>query len=334
MAGKGALTLTDRGGTTGVHTLEHGGARLSWVINGPGEFSCVVAEETARRWGAQGDNWLGSKWAYYRHPDLPVWGGVISSMPWTPGQTEPGAHSFHVLMKKRRVHRNYRQQSATAGALAARAHSDVQSDDPTGIVEFRADECGPPINYQWRGGDLMDDVLPALARASGQEYDVDADRIVYWRERLGSDKSGTVCLRYPHEIFDYVYDPDLWTVENDIEGVGADDKYENATYAQADDDDSIRLRGRYMGFRKYTDVKGKMTVRPRILRELHQLRNPVQVITARTTQAAHPHLWRKYHIGDSVLVSLPGPSILRVCRIEARSVDVDAGVETLAMVIE
>lgn len=332
MAGRGKLSLVRRGGTGTPLVLEHSGARLSWVINGPGDFSCILPAATARRFGASGINWLGGKWIRYEHPDLPDWGGVVTQAHWTDdGSFELVAQSFHVLARKRRVNLNVGRQRATAGALASRAHGDVQSDDPTGITEFRADEYGDPVDYEWRGGDLMDDVLPQLVSASGQEWTVDADRIAYWRVRLGRDKSDRICLRHPVEIVSHTYSGDLWTATNDIEGVGADDKYADAAYDQADDDDSVKLRGRLMTSVRYADVVSKGTIRPKILRDLKRLRNPAQTISVQTVNLGH--VWSQYVLGDEVLISLPHPNIFRVARIEARSVDVDSGIETLGLVI-
>lgn len=332
MAGQGTLTLVRRGGTGTPIVLEQSGARLSEVLNGPGELSCMLPDATARKFGSSGINWIG-KWILFTFPDLPDWGGVVTQVRWTPGQFELVAQSFHVLMRKRRVNLNVGFQRATAGALARRAHSDVQTDGPTGIVEFQAAEAGDPIDYEWRGGDLMDDVLSQLVSASGQEWTVGADRVAIWTTRLGSDKSATVALRHGGNgsIVDYTYDGDLWTAVNDIEGVGADDKYADAAYDQADDDASLKLYGRLMKQIRYSDVVSKGTIRPKILRDLRELRFPQQLIQVRTANVSG--IWSRYVLGDEVLICLPGPNILRVARITSRSIDVDAGIETLGMVV-
>jgi hypothetical protein len=329
----GTLYVQDRGGTGHPFTLDHGGAKLSWVLNGPGELSCLIPAAEARKWGASGDNWLGAKWVRYALPGVPDWGGVVTSVRWAPGTLELICQQFHVLFRRRRVPRDAGRQTATAGALARAAYNLVQADDYCFIADFQADEEGEPVAYEWKAGDLMDDVFRELVTASGQEWGVDADRVAQWRIRLGSDKSATVQLNHPHEIVDYTLDCDLWTVENDIEGIAADDKFADAAYAQVDDDPSIKLRGRYMTSRRYPNVVSKGTVAAKVLRDLREYRDPVKALKVTTTQADHPHLWSLYGLGDSVLVVLPDAGVRGVARIEARSVDVDAGMETLGMVL-
>ena len=79
MAGQGSLALARRGGTGPPIALEHSGAKPSWVISGPGEFSCIMPDALARRYGASGINWIG-KWIRYQYPGLPDWGGVATQV--------------------------------------------------------------------------------------------------------------------------------------------------------------------------------------------------------------------------------------------------------------
>jgi hypothetical protein len=325
------LRVEDRGGGN-PFILDHAAARCSWVVSAPGSFSCVVSDRDARRWGAAGASWLGSKWVRLETADLPAWGGVVTTMRWAPGTLELGAESFHALLRRRRVPRTYGQQRATAGALAQRAYRDVQADDYTFIRTFEADETGDPIDFEWHGGDLADDVFRELATASGQEWTVDADRAAEWRVRLGADKSGTVHLAYPHEIVSYSLTGDLWTVENDIEGEAADTAFAAPVYDQAEDNASVKTRGRYQTTRTYPNVVSKGTVRPKVKRDLERLANPTQVVTMTVANVAH--CWGKFQLGDTILATLPGAdSRLRV-RLGAIAVDVDGGTMELAGGVE
>lgn len=325
---RGVLTIMDRGGGNPV-IVDHAEARLSWQLSAAGAFSCYIPAREARRLRAAGHNWLGAKWVRYEYPGLPAWGGVVTATRWSPGLLEIGCESFHVLMRARRVPRTYGQQRSTAGALALRAFTDVQTDDYTGIVAFHADEWGDPIDWEWRGGDLYDDVLRQLVAASGQEWTVDADRVAQWRVRLGRDKRSSVVLAYPHEIVDYDLTGDLWTCENDIEGIAADTKYADAAYDRLDHDASIRRRGRYQRTRRYAGVVTKGTLRPRIKADLNRYAEPAQIGTLLTVNVAGS--WSRYELGDTILVWLPDADVRLGCRIGARSIDVDAGRETLAV---
>lgn len=327
----GTLSLADRGGGNLI-VLNAGGVSLSWQLAGPGTLSAFLTSRDARRLGASGDNWAGSKWVYFEHPDLPTWGGVITQPHWTPGLFELGCESFHVLARKRRVPRTYGQQRATAGALAHRAYTDVQSDDDMLLQWGGGDETGDPIDYEWRGGDLHDDVWRELADASGQEYDVDAERLVYWRVKLGEDKTGTVLITAPNEIGDHDYAADLWTLSNDVEGVASDTKYADSAYAQLDDETSIKERGRYQTQQRYAHVVTKGTVLPKLKADLNRLKELTKAVSFPTANVAHS--WAKYHIGDTISVVLPDTDSRIDARIEARAIDIVSGVETLGISVQ
>lgn len=332
MIGRGILTLYDRGGTQG-RIVEHWGAKPSWQTAGPGTFSAFLTAATARAYDLGGAAAAGAVWLRYQHPCLPDWGGVVTQPTWTEdGAFELGAESFHILLRKRRVPRTYGQQSAPAGALAQRAFRDVQADDYTFIASFDADEDGDPLAWEWRGGDLMDDVLRQLATASGQEWSVNAEREAEWRVRLGTNKVGSVALYHPHEIVAFTYGADLWTVANDIEAVATDQRYERSAHEILDHRDSVRQLGRYQATIRYSGVVNKGTVRPKLRRDLDRFAWPVETMDLTTANVGMS--WERYVCGDSVTAVLPMANAAKQVRILARSIDVDAGLERLAVEVE
>jgi hypothetical protein len=328
----GVLSLSHVGGYDPL-VIPHAGARFSWALSGVGSFSCVLPATLARRFDFEGAEQTGTRWIRYEQAYLPDWGGVLTMPGWSDGEFEIGGESFEVLLRKRRVPRNYGQQSATPGALAQRAFTDVQADDPTGIVSFEADEWGAPVSWEWRGGDLHDDVFRQLASASGQEYRVDADRNLEWRVRLGEDKSGSVLLAAGHQIVSYRYDADLWTIENDIEGVATDERYERSVNAIRDHTDSIRTFGRrYQASRRYERVvKGGTLVR-QVWTDLKRSAWPAETMEVTTINVGGS--WETYHVGDSIVVWVPDADVVKQCRIVARAIDIDAQTESLALEVE
>jgi hypothetical protein len=328
----GVLTISARGGGDPVR-VDHWGAYPSWVLSDAGRFRCSLTAETARALDLGGAAAAGTRWVRYRSPGLPDWGGVVTAPVWRDdGTLELGCESFHVLLRKRRVPRVYGQQSAPAGALALRAFTDVQADDYTFITTFEADEWGDPVKWDWRGGDLKDDVLRGLVTASNQEWTVDADRNAEWRVRIGQDKTASVKLWAPLEIVAWEHRADLWTVVNDIEGVAADQRYERSAHATYQHTDSVRTLGRYQDSRRYAGVVNKATLRPKISRDLHRSAWPAEVIDLTTVNVGMG--WERYVVGDSVQVVLPGSDAVRRVRIGARAVDIDAGTERLACEVE
>jgi hypothetical protein len=331
MSGGGILTIADRGGGN-ARLIPHGGAIVSWVTNEPGSFSAYIPADVARSYGLIGGNAAGTIWIRYQYPDLPDWGGVATVPQWADGFYELGAEQFHVLLRRRRVNRLYGQQSATAGALAQRALRDAWADDAIMLTEVQADEWGDPVAYEWRGGDLEEDIFRELAEASGQEWTVDADRRLDWRVRLGTDKTGTVMLYQPHEITSCRYATDLWTTANEVMGIAADSRYERSAHAIQSHTTSIRTLGRYQVTNRYPGVVNRGTIVPKVRRDLEQTAWPAEVMVL--TVANVGRCWSRYHVGDSISVTLPEAGVVRRVRIGARSVDIDAGLETLGVEVE
>lgn len=305
---------------------------MSWTLSGAGAFSCSIPARIAKLFDLSGANAAGAKWIRYQHPCLPDWGGVITAPSWSDGAFEPGAESFEVLLRKRRVPRVYGQQSSTPGALASRAFHDVQSDDYMMIRDFEADEWGDAVSWEWRGGDLHDDVFRNLASSSGQEWRVDADRYAEWRVRLGEDKTGSVMLYAPHEIVSVQYSADLWTVENDIEGVASDARYERSVNVIREHVDSVKQIGRYMTSKRYDRVVKGGTLARKVLTDLKRNAWPAEVMELTTVNVGKS--WERYHIGDSIGVCLPSANVVKRVRILARSIDVDTSLETLGVDVE
>lgn len=325
------LWLLDKGGGNPIQ-VEHAGAKVAWAINGAGGFSCFLKASTARALGAAGVNFIDTKWVRYSVPGLPDWGGVVTRPDWTPGWYELVCDGYlDGLGKDRRVPLYYGSDNATAGQLAQTAFRAMQSDDYVFLNWGGADETGDPITYQWRGGDFAIDVLPSLARASGQEYYVDANRNIYWRVRIGSNKTGTCLLVHPHEIVDYRYGGDAWTIQNDIHGQAADSRYERSANITARHTDSVKTLRAHEKSIRYPDVTNRETLRPLISRDLHKFAYPAETMTL--TVADIQHGWGRFWVGDDIAISLPECNARREVRIMAMSVDVEAGTALLSVEI-
>jgi hypothetical protein len=329
---QGTLTLSERGEMRS-RTVEHYGAHVSWALSAPGAFSALLPADVARAYGFSGANAAGTTWVRFQYPGLPDWGGVVTQPVWhDDGSFELGCESFHVLMRKRRVPRMYGQQSAPAGALAQRAFRDVQADDYMFIKSFSADEDGAPLKWEWRGGDLVDDVFKQLSDAADQEWDVDADRNAFWRIRLGANKAGSVMLYHPHEIVGYTYTGDLWTVANDIEGLASDQRHERSAHEFLTHHDSAKQLGRYQVTTRYEGVVNKETLRPLLRRDVRKTAWPAETMELTTINVGAS--WGRYVCGDTIQVCLPSANAIRTVRIIARSVDVEAGTESLGVEVE
>jgi hypothetical protein len=331
MSRGGILTIMDRGGGNEV-IVPHANARVSWVLSGAGAFSAVIPGDFARWFGFQGANSAGAYWLRYEHQCLPDWGGVVTVPQWSENDLELGSESFHALMRKRRVPRVYGQQSSTPGALAQRAFHDVQADDYMFIRQFEADEYGDPVEWQWRGGDLHDDILRNLASSTGQEWTVDADRNAEWRVRLGTDKTASVMLYAPHEIVGWRYSADLWTVTNDLEGVASDARFERSVNVIREKTTSVKTIGRYQESRRYERVVQGGTLVRKVWADLHREAWPAETMDLTTINVGKS--WERYHVGDSVGVTLPAANVVKRCRVLARSIDVDTQTESLGLDVE
>lgn len=330
-AGGGILIVSDRGGGN-ERVIPHSGARLSWVLSQAGNFSALVPTTLAQAFDFAGGNAAGAMWVKYIHACLPNWGGVITVPSWQPGTFELAAESFHVLMRRRRVPRLYGQQEATPGALASRAYHDVVADDPMLITDFQADEWGDPVSWEWKGGDLHDDILRQLASASGQEWTVDADRNAQWRTRLGEDKTGSVMLHYPHEIVDYIHTTDLWTAENDIEGTGTNANYKRSWVYTREHIDSIKQIGRYQTSRRYERVIKGMSLAREVASDVAKNAWPAETLDLTTVNVGQS--WSRYDLGDSIGITIPDANLRTTVRIISRSVDIDTQTERLGVEVE
>lgn len=331
MAG-GVLTIYDRG-EGNPRILDHWAAKVSWSVSDRGVFSALVPAKVARSFGLAGGFAAGALWVRYQYPGLPDWGGVVTSPHWSgDGTYELGAESFHVLMRRRVVPRLAKFHPAPAGAIAKRAFSSCQGDDYMFIRDLTADEDGDPVGIDPRGGDLLDDVFRQLSRATAQELTVDADRYAFWRVRLGTDKTGSVMLSWPHEIVDPDYSIDLWTVVNDLEGMAADQRHEKSAREFLTHFDSVKQIGRYQAVKRYPGVINKALLRPLLRQDIRRTAWPAETMNLTTINLGKS--WSLYREGDSIQVRLPLSNVVRSVRITARSINVDAGTERLACEVE
>jgi len=309
---------------------------VSWRTDGAGSLSCRIAlrDLFARGYDLRpGSTPIKGMWLWWEHATAGGWGGVITrtsvSWPWL----DITAESFLVLLRARRVPTDYGPQSASPGSLAMRAIRDVErGGDRLQITGAVADESDVAVWYDWRGGDLAEDVLPELTGYGYQmrvRTDTIDERLFEFRRRLGLDRRGDVLLAEGGAIISPSQEGDLWTLANAIVGVSGESDWSDSTAYRLDDDASIRAYGRaYERTIAYPGLVTRSTIIPRVQRDLAARSSPAEVVTLDTVDAGY--IWERIREGDTVTAILPSANAIVGVRIDQRTLDVSRGVQTFA----
>jgi hypothetical protein len=311
---------------------------MSWRTDGPGSFSCEIDTRELTNVGinvSASDDPLQGMWVWWEHPTAGAWGGVITRTEVDTWYTRVTAEQFNVLLRKRRMSSTFGQMSASPGALALMFLTAAERNgDSFGLTSWTAEETGPAIDIEPRGGDLCDDVLRSLTRF-GYQWRVKADtmdeRAFQFRRRLGYDLSRSVLLSegmdIPHGGFRV--SADLWTVANSIVGISGQSDWRDSNGYQADDDGSIRALGRrYEDVIGYNGATSRSTLVPLVKADLAEMSYPKHIAEIVVTE--QNNTWQTFREGDTVAVSSAAANVYAPFEVDIRSLNMTTGLMTLA----
>lgn len=309
---------------------------FSRKVDGPGSLRCQVPINDLYDLGydlhvnSVSGNYepIKGHWIRVSHTTAGQWGGVITQTRVDGYWVELTAESFHVLLRQRTISLDYGIESLPPGSLALRAIKDVQTHEYTHVWKATADESGEPMDYEWRGGDIVDDVLRELVRASGHQWRVNPDRSFEWRVRLGEDKSGDVCLVEGVTLVNVESSGDLWTMANEITGMSSDARWSERTAYVQDDESSIRAYGRRFQKTLTYPYATRSTIVPHVRDDLKQLRYPAEAIRADILDDGES--WEDVREGDIISVILPSMNVLTRIEIVTQQFDFDSGLMSIA----
>jgi hypothetical protein len=303
----------------------------TWRTDGPGVLRGTMETEYITTMGLKVWGWTSSlfgKWVWWEHPTAGGWGGVITAVSCDGPFTYVTAEQWPVLLRKRRISSTWRAVPSSPGSLAltflnhaARAGEDL------GVTDWVAEEGGETIDYEPRGGDLCDDIFPELA-SYGYQWRVTSDdkhvRQLQFRERVGQDKRTRITLSEGVHIpaGGYTLEGDLWTVTNSIEGVNADELFNDATGYVLEDQASIRALGRrYETTIGYNGMATSSTIAPLVQRDLERYKWPAHVLSLDVLDA--DLCWSWVREGDTIMVHLPSANLIAPFQVDIRTLIVD-----------
>lgn len=311
---------------------------MSWRTDGPGSFDCEVETRDLTNTGlsvAGTTAGLKGSWLWWEHPTAGAWGGVITRADVDTWYTRITAEQFNVLLRKRRMSSTFGQLSASPGSLALMFLTAAERNgDSFGLTSWTAEETGPAIDIEPRGGDLCDDVIRSLLRY-GYQWRVKADtmseRAFQFRKRLGSDLSRSVLLSegmdIPHGGFRV--SADLWTVANSIHGVSGQADWRKANGYQADIDASMRALGRrFEETISYNGATSRSTLVPLVKADLIENAWPKDIAEIQLTDVNYT--WQRFREGDTVSVAVAAANIAAPFEVDVRSLNMRSGLMTIA----
>lgn len=311
---------------------------MSWRTDGPGSFDCTIETRDLTNVGIQvagTSSALEGRWLWWEHPTAGGWGGVITRVEVDTWYTRITAEQFNVLLRRRRMSSTFGQISASPGALAlAFLTAAERNGDSFGLTSFVAEESGPAIDIEPRGGDLCDDVIRGLSRY-GYQWRVKADsmseRTFQFYKRLGYDYSRSVLLsegvEIPHGGFRL--SSDLWTVANSIIGVSGQSDWRKSNGYQADSDASIRALGRrYEAVIPYSGATSRSTLVPLVKADLEDRAYPKDIAEIVVVDANY--VWQRFREGDTVAVSSAAANVYAPFEVDIRALSMSTGLITLA----
>lgn len=314
------------------HILQISPPSLSWRTDGPGSFGCEVSQRQLHLAGIDAAT-LKGKWLYYEHPTAGNWGGVVTRVDWDRPFARITAEQFNVLMRKRRVPGNYRAISMSPGALALAFYTNAERNGDSFLLTGASVQAtGDAIDFEPRGSDLCDDILPLLA-SFGYQWRVRTntmdERLFEFRNRLGIDRRASVLLSEGRQIVRFNQTGDLWSVANSVEGVPGDRPYQDARGYQLDDNASIRALGRrYEVTIPYSGVATRSTIVPFVKRDLERMRYPQEIAQADIVDAEL--CWLKFREGDIVTVASEAADWWGPMDVDIRTLDVRSGIMSIA----
>jgi len=285
--------------------------RVSWRFNGAGQAAWRLArsDEKLREEYLR----FGNRVLVQFDNGLPAWGGVIGgAYEWSEAAVGFLAFSGEALLGRRLTARTRRFDGETVGAIALALMAEADAVWPVGVR---------PVNI-WMGGaahypeyhyKALEDVLreSLVENLSAEAFDVSAREergyVVFelnLYEQRGATKSN-IALVEDQNVSDVRF-----RVEDGIvnawymAGDGSDWGDTSRVYAEAVDEESVRLYGRREAFEVRSGVIYQSTLDATIQRRLAETAYPTRVLALATTDDRPARFW-EYGVGDTVLCVLP-----------------------------
>jgi len=285
--------------------------RMSWRFNEVGQaaWSLARSDEKLREEYLR----FGNQVLIQFDNGLRPWGGVIGgAYEWSGASVSFMAYSGEALLGRRLTARTRRFDGETVGAIALALLAEAEGVWPVGVRPGNVWMGGaahyPEYHYK-RLEDVVRDSL--VENLSAEAFDVSAREergyIVFelnLYERRGTAK-GNVALVENQNVTDRRF-----RVEDNIvnawymAGEGSDWGDTSRVYAEAVDEESVRLHGRREDFELRSGVIYQSTLDATIQRRLEATAYPTRVLALATTDD-RPGRFRDYDVGDEVLCVLP-----------------------------
>ena len=285
--------------------------RMSWLFNRAGQ----VAWSLARTDEKLREEYLrfGNRVLIQLDNGLPAWGGVIGG-PYEWGEASVGftAWSGHALLGRRLTARTRRFDGETVGAIAQALLAEADGVWPVGVRLGNLWMGGaahyPEYHYKPLEDVLHDSLVETL---SAEAFDVSAREergyIVFelnLYEQRGTAKSN-IALVENQNVTDVRFRvEDVVANAWYMAGEGSDWGDTGRVYAEAVDEESVRLFGRREGFEMRSGVIYQSTLDATIRQRLEETAYPTRVLALATTDD-RPARFRDYDVGDVVLCVLP-----------------------------
>jgi hypothetical protein len=312
---------------------------MSWRTDGPGTFTTQADVRELRKAGIRvlgRTDGIKGRWLWYEHPTAGAWGGVITATDVDGPLVTLFCEQFAVLLRKRTLSSRYIPESSSPGSVAMGIlTASERHGEALGLTSWSAYEGGQMIDYEPRGGDLCDEVIPELASLGGLQWRVRStamdERAFEMRPQVGVDRSRT-CLLVEGR---HVPDPgvrvsgDLWNVANAIEGINADQPNREARGYVVEDQASIKgLRRRYEESIAYSGVSTRSTVVHLVKRDLTRKAWPVEFAVVDVIDEDGCYGW--FAEGDTISIQSSSADIHCPMTVEIRTLDLAGGIMQIA----
>jgi hypothetical protein len=324
-------------GATDVILSNAGGANLrpfhasdlvmSRGVNEHGQLGFDLATRDTINYVAQADR-LQGKWVRWNHPELGPWRGMIIDVRPDPdnGVTDCIAFGFTWKFKKRVTPKINRLLSGPPGAIVTQVLMTAAREDPLPIVGIDADEIGDPIEFESRG-QMLDDVIRAVASRSAQEWYVDqTTRRMQWQEQIGRDRSGNVQLVDGVHIVGYRLQASLEGKTNALWAAPADDRYRATRGFWEEHGPSIDEFGRLEEAQTYVGASTRANIRPLSKADLKRRLRRGRTVTFQVVNVDGCFAW--FGPGDTIRVVLSRNSVSYDVRVLVQSYRADTGILT------
>lgn len=285
--------------------------RVSWRFNATGQ----AAFQLARTDDKLREEYLryGNRVLVQFDNGLPPWGGVIGgTVEWGDAAVGFVAYSGEELLFRRLTARRRRFDNASVGAIALALLAEADAVWPTGVRPGRIWSGGPghfPEYHYKRLGDALHDSL--VENLSAEAFDVTAreEKGVIVFELNLYETRGEAKTQIAFVENQNVADVRFRTEDNIVNawymaGEGSDWGDDDRVYAEAVDEESIRLFGRREGFEVRSGVIYQTTLDDTIAKRVQETAYPNRVLGLATTDNP-PARFGEYDVGDAVMCVLP-----------------------------